>query len=86
MNVEIESKGNSTFKVTITANGDVRIKLQQGSDAFTRDTMINRLKRVAQEAIRDQLNTGTLRGKCKVSDQSITLCADNKKPVKKFQF
>jgi hypothetical protein len=86
MNVSIEDKGNTKFKITITDNDDVRIKLQAGCDDKTRMLFVCRLKHVAQEAIAQGLNSKTLRGKCGVNEKSIVLYTDSKKVVQRFNF
>jgi hypothetical protein len=41
----IEDKGNSSFKLTITQDDVVRIKLQSGIDKNTQDEMVEKNQR-----------------------------------------
>lgn len=84
MKTVIQDKGNSCFKITITKDDEVRIKLQKDSDNRTNENMVKKLTEIASYVCNNKLNTGTLRGKCKASDDSITLYTDSKKFIKKF--
>jgi len=80
MNISIEDKGSAVFKLTITAAGDVRIKLQKSTDEATRGFYVKVLTETADEVIRLGLNTQTLRGK--VSEgRNGTLYNGKREPV-----
>jgi len=88
MNTTIEDKGSTRFKLTVTGNGDVRIKLTPDSDFATRSTIIKNLEKVAAEVI--ELHTGkTLRGRmgsCPLADTSLVMRNDAKGEKYRFQF
>ena len=79
MNIVIEDKGNTVFKLTVTSNNDVRIKLKTSETDEMKKIMVQRLTHVASNIIKDQLNKTTLRGKCEVVDGTITMLDDSKK-------
>jgi hypothetical protein len=77
MNVSIEDKSNTKFKLTVTAKNDVRIKLMQKSTDIERDQMTDILKSVASYIIKNNLNTKTLRGSCWPYSHSIAMFRDS---------
>lgn len=81
MNTVIQDNGNSCFKITVTNNQEVRIKLQKDTPVNERDEVVQKLKDIASSVINENQNTGTLRGKCKATDKSISLYTDSKKFV-----
>ena len=77
MNIMIEDKGNTSFKLTVTSNNEVRIKLKSSDpDDFQ---MISCMKRAAAHIIDTGLNKTTLRGKCRKGDTVIVMFNDSKK-------
>lgn len=85
MEVTIEDKGSACFKLTITGNDEVRIKLQKDTDKGLCDTFTHRFQDIAQEVLKEGLNTTTLRGKCNVADATMTLYTDSNTLVKTFK-
>ena len=83
MRLVIEDKGNTSFKLTITQDDEVRIKLQSGIDKKTQDEMVEKIKSIANVLIDDDVNTQTLRGKFKYGDVFMPLYIGSKKFVKK---
>ena len=83
MMLVIEDKGNSSFKLTITQDDVVRIKLQSGIDKNTQDEMVEKIKGIASVLIDDDVNTQTLRGKFKYGALFMPLYTDSKKFVTK---
>lgn len=86
MDVTVEFKPASRFKLTITVNDEVRIKTQKDSDYYVCDDFVNRFTEIAQEVIREGLNTTTIRGRCRATDEQISLYDDHKRLVKTFKF
>jgi len=81
MNIKIEDKGNSVFKLTVTSNNEVRIKLQRNTSESIQHFYIDALSNIAKQIIDNKKNVVTLRGKCKEGDNSIKMYTDNKKSV-----
>lgn len=86
MHVTVENKCNKTFKLTVTSNNEVRIKIQDGADKCLCDYVVVRFKEIAEEVIREGLNTSTLRGKCTSDNTSISLYTNSKVLAKVFDF
>ena len=84
MKVDIQYKGNTTFKLTITSNNEVRIKVQDGCGKEMEDVMLENLLRFADIVIKREWNTVTLRGKVKAGDDRISLYTDKKDFVCNF--
>lgn len=86
MHVTVENKGNKTFKLTVTSSNEVRIKIQDGADECLCDYVVFRFKEIAEEVIKEGLNTSTLRGKCTGDNTSVSLYTDSNVLVKTFDF
>ncbi len=86
-NVTVIRDQNSTHKLTVARDGNIRIKLAIGSSNEESNAIIEFFTKVAVDAI--NLNKGTLRGKMKLGDiytpfRGITMYNDSKS--EKFNF
>jgi hypothetical protein len=80
----IEDKGNGSFKLTITQDNVVRIKLQTNLNKKIKDDMIEKIKNIAIALIDDGVNTQTIRGQFKYGAIFLNLYTDSKKFVTKI--
>lgn len=87
MNVTVENKGSKSSKLTVTADGTVRIKVGENIKTDYEEVVLTtRLKNLADVIIKSGLNTVTLRGqtlsKC---PDSIQMSCSNKNKEKRFR-
>ena len=84
MKVDIQYKDNTTFKLTITSNNEVRIKVQDGCNEKIENVVIDNFLRFADIVMRRGWNNVTLRGKVKAGDDRLSLYTDKKDFVCNF--
>jgi hypothetical protein len=84
MNVLIEDKGNSKFKLTVTADNEVRIKIMSGVSTENQRKIQDKLCSVASKIIGSGLNVNTMRGTCKLNSLHINMFYGKNKEAGSF--
>lgn len=84
MNVQVIENQLKYFRLTVTANDDVRIKIKEGVTEEEKQQAISKLTDVAQYLIDNNLNTVTLRGGYDLTRTVMQFKTGNKKLVTKL--
>lgn len=84
MNVQVIENELKKFRLTVTANDDVRIKIKGGVSEDEKQQAISKLTDIAQYLIDNNLNTVTLRGEYDTKRTVMRFKTSKKKLVTKI--
>lgn len=79
LDVEVKYSTGTKFKVTITADAKLRVKIPRNTDSNEERDWIDRCKRIAKQFKRHPFHL-TLRGEVRDHKRVIILCSDNRIP------